>query len=360
MEKKEKGHFTEFQHVYLIFFIKTGYQRQKEIEKERQQRADFIPRGRETSVRASSAVRPRLKSSQQRKDFPAPVMLTSAASKRIVIHSANDGTPRVRQDPYPSHQRKASAASARQQFTNVTETEPLAVKESETGNSHELKIDNNKIVKIEAVDPDDEFNKEGETTIKTEVSSESEVGNTGQLQRSSSPSWTSIPPSTTSVSRHPVMEDSTLTLNLSQAEVVNHSASESLQASITTLETENSDSVSVPKIIIKTEPDLESEMDLEITGVEPGTLPQETNDWIPNVHTGVGYESPELNVPQGEFVGNLESPGPGKYLYVVNLRYLRPKDSSTTALLDRSIYNGRVSGWFLRLQCIMFYRTSCI
>ena len=332
----------------MSWVIFTGHHRQKQVEKEKEKQPPTLsdPGGRilmapTTPTRYGPGPKPRFAptrvqtsprqfSQQLQSQSPRgvhPVSLTRASPQ-------GRGASNVRHEPYPANRpRKGSLNFDPQSHTRLPKV-PMKLP-TEPGNVQKMNVNPNEVIKIEAVD---EYDSQGDQTTATDQSGktgESDMENgappSSQFQSSSassSPSHTALPPTPTSQSvQSPLVKDdgsesSSSTIANEPAEVKYSDTIPpgglSLDSDLSNLtgipghaaEMDTAEPKSVasdeqtmdemdPNVNIKVEAITESELDLEITGVEPGQMPQSDN-WMPNVQSRMGYGPSTSTAAEGD------------------------------------------------------------
>ena len=332
----------------MSWVIFTGHHRQKQVEKEKEKQPPTLsdPGGRilmapTTPTRYGPGPKPRFAptrvqtsprqfSQQLQSQSPRgvhPVSLTRASPQ-------GRGASNVRHEPYPANRpRKGSLNFDPQSHTRLPKV-PMKLP-TEPGNVQKMNLNPNEVIKIEAVD---EYDSQGDQTTATDQSGktgESDMENgappSSQFQSSSassSPSHTALPPTPTSQSvQSPLVKDdgsesSSSTIANEPAEVKYSDTIPpgglSLDSDLSNLtgipghaaEMDTAEPKSVasdeqtinemdPNVNIKVEAITESELDLEITGVEPGQMPQSDN-WMPNVQSRMGYGPSTSTAAEGD------------------------------------------------------------
>ena len=229
---------------------------------------------------------------------------------------------------------------------------------TEPGSVQKLNINPNEVIKIEAVD-DEVEETQGDQMSKTDQSipgkstEESEnmgaaLSSSSHIQSSSassSPSHTALPSTPTSQSVHsPLVKDdgSESSSSVNEAPEVKYSDTVppeglSLDSDLSNLTGIPGESVKMdtsesktsagasddqtgteemdPNVNIKVEAITESELDLEITGVEPGQMAQSDN-WVPNVQTRMGYGPSTSTGAQGDLADGQGNPGYSKFINI--------------------------------------------
>ena len=332
----------------MSWVIFTGHHRQKQVEREKEKQPPTLsdPGGRilmapTTPTRYGPGPKPRFAptrvqtsprqfSQQLQSQSPRgvhPVSLTLASPQ-------GRGASNVRHEPYPANRpRKGSLNFDPQSHTRLPKV-PMKLP-TEPGNVQKMNLNPNEVIKIEAVD---EYDSQGDQTTATDQSGktgESDMENgappSSQFQSSSassSPSHTALPPTPTSQSvQSPLVKDdgseSSSSTIANEAAEVKYSdtippGGLSLDSDLSNLtgipghaaEMDTAEPKSVasdeqtmdemdPNVNIKVEAITESELDLEITGVEPGQMPQSDN-WMPNVQSRMGYGPSTSTAAEGD------------------------------------------------------------
>ena len=320
----------------MIFFLFTftGHHRQKQVEKEKQQQPLPDPGGRvlmapNTPTRYGPGPKPRFAQRAQ----PSPRHISPQQSPRGVhpvsltrASPQGRGASNVRHEPYPANRpRKGSTNFDPSSHTRLPAKSPMKLP-TETGNP-------NQVIKIEAVEDD------GSQGDQTSAAGQSDMENgapgSSQFQSSSassSPSHTALPPTPTSQSvQSPLVKDDGS--ESSSSTIVNEPTevkySDTIPAGGLSLDSDLSNLTGIqgesakmdtaesnsgaeqemdPNVNIKVEAVTESELDdLEITGVEPGQMPQSDN-WMPDMDYG-----PSTSGAQGDMSGAQGGAGYSKW-----------------------------------------------
>ena len=176
------------------------------------------------------------------------------------------------------------------------------------------KVNNpNEVIKIEPMD-EDEKNAEKSSAGSGKEDSGTEPPATAE---SASPSHTPMPPTPTDSSQSPAMKDdgseSSSSTIINEPTEVKYSdtlppGGLSLNSDLSSLtgqmDSSTSDSASVdPNVNIKVEAITESDLDLEITGIEPGQMAQPDYGLMPNLQTRMGYDPSSSGGAQGDMAG---------------------------------------------------------
>ena len=258
-----------------------------------------------------------------------PVSLTRASP-----HSTGRGGTGARHQPYSLGRPPRTSLNFEQQgrSPNANKKQPPGSMRlpTEPSKVHKINLNPNEVIKIEALDEEETENSSKSVKSETKDSEMSEIkiasvsGNTESSDNTvenvpaathSSPSQTPTPdiPSGKPSSVKDDASESSSSTNMNEPTEAAHSemlpaeglsldsdlsnltgiSADGAKTDVNTNESTNSNgsqaalSDTIPHINIKTETDVD--MDLEITGVEPGQLPQSDNDWMANVNARMGY-----------------------------------------------------------------------
>ena len=237
-----------------------------------------------------------------------------------------------RHEPYPPGRPR------RPNFDSQTRKTPSSMKlPTEPGSVQKININPNEVIKIEAVEEDDtEQSKTSErkSSTDTEMAEGSADANASQVpstDSSASPSHSAMPSTPTQSIQSPAIKDdgseSSSSTIINEPTEVKYSDTvppeglslDSDLSNLTGIPTETSKmdtsesktpgneagtSEVDPNVNVKIEAITESELDLEITGVEPGQMAQSDNSWMPNVQTRMGYGPSTSTGAQGDMSGD--------------------------------------------------------
>ena len=191
---------------------------------------------------------------------------------------------------------------------------------TEPGSVQKVNINPNEVIKVEALEEDD--GTEQSKTSERKSSTDREMAE-GSADASSSQGPSTDPSSSPSHStQSPAIKDdgseSSSSTIINEPREVKYSDTVppeglSLDSDLSNLtgiptetsrmDTSDSNMAEVdPNVNVKIE--AESELDLEITGVEPGQMAQSDNSWMPNVQTGMGYGPSTSAGAQGDMSGD--------------------------------------------------------
>ena len=248
-----------------------------------------------------------------------PVSLTRLSPQSV----PRGGTSNVRHEPYPGARPRKPLNFDPNSHKRLSQPSSYMSLPTETGSAQKINID--EFIKIEAMD-EDEKNAEKSRTEERKSSVDSGHGESGASvpgidpNLSASPSQTALPPTPTDSIQSPAVRDdgsesSSSTITNEPAEVkysdtlppgglsldsdLSNLTGISSEAAKTDTLTSNGAAVD-PNVNIKVESITESELDLEITGVEPGQMAQPDYGLMPNVQTRMGYDTSTSGGAQGD------------------------------------------------------------
>ena len=252
-----------------------------------------------------------------------PVSLSRASPQ-----SVSRGASNIRHEPYPgAHPRKPLNFDP-QSHKRLSQPPSSKQLPTEPGSAKKINTYPNEFIKIEAMDEDEE-NAENSQTEERKSSVDSGQGDSGssvpgtEPTTRASPLQTAMPPTPTDSAQSPAVKDdgsesSSSTITNETAEVKysdtlpqgglsldsDLSNLTGISSATASMDSSMSDSAAVdPNVNIKVEAFAESELDLEITGVEPGQMTQPDYGLMPNVQNRMGCNPSTSGGAQGDMTG---------------------------------------------------------
>ena len=250
-----------------------------------------------------------------------PVSMTRASPQSV----PRGGATNVRHEPYPGARPRKPLNFDPHSHKRLSQPSSSMKLPTDPGSAQKINTNLNEVIKIEAMD-EDEDNAEKSRTEVRKSSVDSGQGDSGSSvpgtdpTATASPSQTALPPTPTDSSQSPAVKDdgsesSSSTITNEPAEVKysdtlppgglsldsDLSNLTGISSATASMDSSTSDSAAVdPNVNIKVEAVAESELDLEITGVEPGQMAQLDYGLMPNVQTRMGYSPSTSGGAQGD------------------------------------------------------------
>ena len=183
------------------------------------------------------------------------------------------------------------------------------------GSAQKININPNEVIKVEAMDEYEETTGKSQTEIRNSSVDSGRGDSAARFPGTASPSQT-MPPTLTSTQSPAGKDDRS---ESSSSSIINEptevkysdtvpSGGLSLDSNLSNhtgqMDTSTSDSAAVdPNVNIKVESITESELDLEITGVEPVQMAKPDYGLMPNVQTRMGYDPLTSGSAQDDMIG---------------------------------------------------------
>ena len=310
--------FGRTQWHLLVLFL-SEHHRQEQLEKERDQQNNSYSGGRNTlpaPARSGAGRKPKFvpknqNSSRRNTTSPRqtgvhPVSLTKVSPR---------GGLNVRHEPYPINQPRKSSLNRVQQRRNLSSTpKQQSSFYSVPVNSesvHGSDIGPSEVIKIEAIDLESEGDLEN-TNNFGESDSETKTFDSRTNRKVANTSQAAFEPSSSNITIEPI-ESNPHDQNTDSVNLTNISANLSINETDTLEQNVSNDYTNLkheesdldPNVNIKVEAVTESELDLEIMGVEPGNMTQNDNNWMPTVQSGMDFGASVMaGSSQGDTVGN--------------------------------------------------------
>ena len=254
-----------------------------------------------------------------------PISLTRASPQSV----PRGGASNVRHEPYPGARPRKPLNFDPQSHKRLSQSSSSMRLPTEPGSAQKININPNQVIKIEAMDEDEENTEKSQTEETKSV--DSGKGDSGTSLPGTDPtagespsSQTAMPPTPTNSIQSPAARDdgsesSSSTITNEPTEVKYSDTLPpgglSLDSDLSNLtgippetaktDTSTSDSASVdPNVSVKLEAITESELDdLEITGVEPGQMALSDYGLMPNVQNRMGFGPSTSGGAQGDMTG---------------------------------------------------------
>ena len=321
---------------YETFELFTGYHRQKQIEKEKEEQS-------------LSALRPRFKSTQPLRQAvgPRPRIPTGRIQTSPRQHyTQNQGfSPTVKPSIHPVSLSRASSRGG----GSTNRHEPYPQKQTSSFDNQVLTpskdqsltlpvgLNNNEVIKIEALDEQEETNSGEKENVQV-------AGSTGGMAQKDSDNThdmtadsysTSVKDMSSSISVSvgesdfketkpldmPPQRELSLDSNLSNS--AHFTSDEETSASKPVITTTDSQTIIAssdidPSLDVKVEAITESEMELEITGVEPGHMTQMDDSWLSDVSSAESF-NPAVSgfSSQGDTMADQLNPEYSKHMFLL-------------------------------------------
>ena len=284
-----------------------------------------------------------------------PLSLTLASSQSV----PRGGASNIRHEPYLGARPKKPYNFDNQSQKRLSQSPSCMKLPTEPGSAQRININPNEVIKIEAMDEDEE-NAEKSRTEERKSSVDSGQGDSGasvpgtEPTTRASPLQTAMPPTPTDSAQSPAVKDdgsesSSSTITNEPAEVKysdnlppgglsldsDLSNLTGISSETASMDTSTSDSAAVGPIVnIKVEAITESELDLEITGVEPGQMAQPDYGLMPNVQARMGYSPSSSGGAQDDMTGE-SSQGYSKSMFHSFTVMYSLHTNSCTCILQR-------------------------